>query len=182
MTLSTMGWDLKLLVRSYLVLAVALGAGAGLLAAREPQATGTPPPVASATDLEAIERAARDYGDGWYEGDAERMERALHPELAKRVVFSRPGSGRSGLGQMGAMTLVQYTRRGGGSKAKVEKRPSKITILEVFENAACVKVDGPEWVDFLHVVKWNRRWVIMNVLWEPKPEHRERLNRMLAGV
>lgn len=130
----------------------------------------------------AIMQAAADYGDGWYEGDAERMERALHPELAKRVVFTRPKSGRNGLGQMGAMTLVQYTKAGGGKNAPAEKHPAVVTILDIFENAAVVKVDGPEWIDFLHMAKWNGRWVIVNVLWEPKPEHRDRLNRLLSGA
>src|SRR5262249_46471729 len=32
----------------------------------------------------AIKQTALDYIEGWYEGDAERMERAVHPELAKR--------------------------------------------------------------------------------------------------
>ena len=130
----------------------------------------------------AIVLAAADYGDGWYEGDGERMQRALHPELTKRMVFTRPKSGRSGLSQMGAMTLVQYTKAGGGTNAPVEKHPAVVTILDVFENAAVVKVDGPEWIDFLHMAKWNGRWVIVNVLWEPKPEHRDRLNRLLSGA
>lgn len=130
----------------------------------------------------AIVQAAADYGDGWYEGDGERMQRALHPELAKRMVFTRPKSGRSGLSQMGAMTLVQYTKAGGGKNAPVEKHPAVVTILDVFENAAVVKVDGPEWIDFLHMAKWNGRWMIVNVLWEPKPEHRDRLNRLLSGA
>ncbi len=36
-------------------------------------------------DKEAIKATALDYMEGWYEGDAARMERALHPELAKRM-------------------------------------------------------------------------------------------------
>ncbi|PYS59909.1 MAG: hypothetical protein DMF76_15225, partial [Acidobacteria bacterium] len=34
----------------------------------------------------AITRTALDYIEGWYAGDAARMERALHPELAKRMI------------------------------------------------------------------------------------------------
>ncbi len=131
-------------------------------------------------ESEAIRAAALDYGDGWYEGNAERMERALHPELAKRVVYRRPASGRNRLGQQSAMTLLTYTRMGGG-KNTVNKRPSKVTILDVFENAASARVEGPEWVDYLHLAKWNGRWVIVNVLWEARPEHRERLDRALSG-
>ena len=51
--------------------------------------------------------------EGWYTGDAARMERALHPELAKRI-----------------------------------------------------------WIDYMHMAKWNGRWVIVNVLWELKPAGR----------
>jgi hypothetical protein len=25
------------------------------------------------------------------------------------------------------------------------------------------------WVDYMHMAKWNGRWVIVNVLWELKP-------------
>ena len=60
----------------------------------------------SPEEAKAIKAAALDYGEGWYEGNAERMERALHPELAKRVVMTDPRSGRSRLGQQSAMTLV----------------------------------------------------------------------------
>ncbi len=33
------------------------------------------------SDREAITATALDYAEGWYEGNAERMERALHPDL-----------------------------------------------------------------------------------------------------
>jgi Putative lumazine-binding len=124
---------------------------------------------ASQTENEAIKQTALDYIEGWYEGNAERMERALHPELAKRIVRTDPKSGRSNLGQMSAMSLVQGTRRGGGKETPKEKQQKDVTILDVFENSASVKVVASEWIDYLHVAKWNGRWVIVNVLWELKP-------------
>ncbi len=127
----------------------------------------------STEDVEAITRAALDYGEGWYEADPERMARALHPELAKRMIYADSRNGQSRLSQMGAMTLVENTRAGGGKNAPVEDLHSEVTIFEVFENAAVVKVDGPQWVDYLQMAKWNGRWVIVNVLWELKPETRE---------
>ena len=48
------------------------------------QAQTQPQPSA---DADAIKQTALDYIEGWYEGNAERMERALHPELAKRIVL-----------------------------------------------------------------------------------------------
>jgi hypothetical protein len=27
-----------------------------------------------------------------------------------------------------------------------------------------------EWIDYLHLARWNGEWKIVNVLWELKPE------------
>jgi Putative lumazine-binding len=123
----------------------------------------------SASDAAAIKQTALDYIEGWYEGNAERMERAVHPELAKRIVQTN-AQGRSRLDQMSAMTLVMGTRRGGGKDTPPEKQQKDVTILDVFENAASVKVVASEWVDYLHMAKFGGRWVIVNVLWELKPQ------------
>src|ERR1044071_9284162 len=81
------------------------------------------------TSVEAeIRQTALDYIEGWYEGNPERMERALHPELAKRIVRTDAASGRSGLGQMSAMTLVQFTRGGGGKNTPKEKQQKDVTV------------------------------------------------------
>src|SRR5918993_5374306 len=85
----------------------------------------------SAADQAAIKQTALDYVEGWYEGNAERMERAVHPELAKRIVRTGP-EGRSRLDQMGAMTLVQFTRGGGGKSTPKDKEEKDVTILDVF--------------------------------------------------
>jgi homoserine acetyltransferase len=122
----------------------------------------------SEADRTAIKQTALDYIEGWYTGDAERMERALHPELAKRIVVSNP-QGRSRLDQMSAMSLVQGTRRGGGKQTPADKQQKDVTILDVFENAASAKVVASDWIDYLHLARWNGRWVIVNVLWELKP-------------
>jgi len=120
-------------------------------------------------DAAAIKQTALDYIEGWYEGNAERMEKALHPELAKRIVRTNPQNNRSSLGQMSAMSLVQGTRSGGGKDTPKEKQQKDVTILDVFENAASVKVVASDWIDYLHMAKFNGRWVIVNVLWELKP-------------
>jgi len=122
----------------------------------------------STTDSAAIKQAALDYIEGWYEGNAERMERALHPELAKRIVRSNQ-QGNSRLDQMSAMTLVQGTKRGGGKNTPKEKQLKEVTVLDVFENAASVKIVASDWIDYLHMAKFNGQWVIVNVLWELKP-------------
>ena len=122
----------------------------------------------SPADATAIKQTALDYIEGWYEGNTERMERALHPELAKRIVRTNQ-EGNSRLDQMSAMSLVLGTRRGGGKQTPKEKQQKDVTILDVFENAASVKVVASDWIDYLHMAKFNGKWVIVNVLWELKP-------------
>ena len=128
----------------------------------------------SEADREGITNAALDYGQGWYAGNAERMERALHPDLAKRALMPNPRSGRGEIDHIGAMGLVQATRRGGGKKTPGEVRKTKVTILDIFGRAATVKLEMHDWVDYMHLSKVGDRWVIVNVLWEFTPEAKKK--------
>ena len=74
------------------------------------------------SDEEAIVQTALDYIEGWYTGDAERMEQSLHPDLAKRVVRTDPEKNYSRVDHMSAMTLVKVTRKGYGKNTPVEKQ------------------------------------------------------------
>jgi hypothetical protein len=125
--------------------------------------------TSAVSDDAAIKQTAMDYIEGWYDGDAVRMERALHPELAKRMV-SPDSRGRSRLNQMSAMTLVQSTRAGGGKATLKQQQQKDITILDQFNNAAVVKIVASGWVDYLEEVKVDGQWKIINVLWELKPD------------
>jgi len=174
----TVEGEFKMKVQSRRLLLIALSLVAVFAATFEARAqqssqqAAAKPSGASEADLAAIKQTALDYIEGWYEGAAERMERALHPELAKRIVITDPKSGRSRLDQMGAMTLTLGTRSRASNPTPKEKRQSDVTVLDVFENAASVKVVATDWVDYLHVAKFNGRWVIVNVLWELKPQQK----------
>lgn len=123
----------------------------------------------SSEDEAAIAATALDYLEGWYAGDAERMEGALHPDLAKRIVRVDPEGKWDRVDSMSAMTLVQYTRKGYGTKVPEDERQADITVLDVFGNAAVVKAVARDWVDYLQIGKVNGEWKIINVLWEMKP-------------
>lgn len=120
----------------------------------------------TAADSAAIRATALDYIEGWYAGDAARMERALHPQLAKRIV--RQNEGAFMLGDMTAEQLVGYTRAGGGKRTPPAEQQKDVTILDIFRNAAVVKIVARDWVDYLQIAKWEDDWKIVNVLWEVK--------------
>ena len=126
-------------------------------------------------DRDVIKRTALNYAEGWYEGNAEKMESALHPDLAKRIVRTNE-KGQSGLGQMSAMSLVQGTRAGSGKQTPAAEQQKDVTILDITGGAATVKLEMRDWVDYMHIGKFNGKWVIINVLWEMKPRKDEKKN------
>jgi hypothetical protein len=128
---------------------------------------GAPLSAQTAVDSSAIRTAALDYIEGWYEADAERMERAVHPDLVKRIVF-RFSDGDE-ISETDAKTLIKGTAEGGGSRTPEGERRTDVRILDVFEGAASVRVDATGWIDYMHLAKVDGRWVIMNVLWESRP-------------
>src|SRR5262245_65042209 len=89
----------------------------------------------TAADREAIKQTALDYIEGYYEGNAERMQRSLHPDLAKRIVRTDPSTGKSKLDHMTAARLVQVTQSRQGKPTPPEKQQKDVTILDVYENA-----------------------------------------------
>lgn len=122
----------------------------------------------SAADSAAIRATALDYVEGWYTGDTTRMARAVHPDLVKRIVQTGP-DGRSRIDQMDAARLVANTGRGGGKGTPPERQQKDVVILDLFQNAASVRATMSNWIDYMHMARFNGRWVIINVLWEMKP-------------
>jgi hypothetical protein len=124
----------------------------------------------TAADTTAIRATALNYVEGWYEGNAERMARALHPELVKRIVVRDTTTGRTMVQGMGTSVLVNSTRHGYGKETPRERQQKDVSVLDVFGNAASVKAVMADWIDYMHMAKVDGRWVIVNVLWERKPD------------
>ena len=109
-------------------------------------------------DEDAIRQTALDYGEGWYEADADRMKRALHPDVAKRIVI------KDKLRQMNASDLIKATESGGGKQTPARKIGIEFEIMAIFENVACVRLmmtNGR--LDLIHMYKTDGQWKIINV-------------------
>jgi len=126
-------------------------------------------------DREGVKRAALDYAESFYEGNGEKMEAALSPDLAKRIANTN-AQGRSSLGNMSAMTLVQIIRTGSGKSTPKDEQIKNVTILDMMTNSATVKLEMRDWVDYMHIAKLNGKWLIVNVLWENKPKKDDKKN------
>ena len=120
----------------------------------------------AAGDSAAIRATSLDYIEGWYTGNAERIARALHPELVKRIHNYDSTTKRWVVDNQGASRLTLGTARGGGTRTPKEKQRTDVRILDMFRGTAVVRVDAGEWVDYLQLVREGDRWLILNVLWE----------------
>lgn len=138
-----------------------------VLAAAAAAAAASPTTLEPATRA-AIEATCFDYVDGQLEGDAERVARSLHPDLAKRRVLGETPDERLGLRRMGKEELVELTREGALKTPKAQWDRS-CTVLDVAGNTAAVRAETPWFVDFFHMGKFGDRWVIVNALWYSKP-------------
>lgn len=122
-------------------------------------------PADPTQEKEAITKAALDYIEGWFEGSAERMGRALHTRLAKRMVVPNPQGGPERFIDLTKDQMVEATGKGGGKKVPPENRAIKVTVLDVYRGIASVRVDSVAYIDYLHLAKSEGGWKIVNVLW-----------------
>lgn len=120
----------------------------------------------SPADSSAVVETALDYIEGWYEGDAARMERALHPALVKRILRGDDETGRAAVGNQGASELILATARGAGTRIPEEARRKEVRVPDVFGDAATARIRAAQWVDYLQMVRVDGEWKILNVLWE----------------
>ena len=127
------------------------------------EAWRTPPtPAMAEADRRAIEAVVRDYYEGWYTADAERMARALHPALAKRAF----GQGRDHAPELDETTageMIEATAAGAGRARAGDKLD--IRIAELGGGIASVNVFADHYVDFLHLIRTPEGWRIINALW-----------------
>ncbi len=111
-----------------------------------------------------IERTIENFIEGWYEGDAERMEASLHEDLVSKIVIPTDEGGR--LGRFTAARLIELTKRGGGNQVPEKEQRKEIKILEIYQNAATARVLAYDAMEFLHLAKWKGEWKIINILFE----------------
>jgi hypothetical protein len=128
--------------------------------------TTAPPSAASdpAADAVAVAATIADYYIGWYDGDPDRMARALHPELAKRGWLEDDSGGHT-LAPDSSGSMVEATRRAVGRRMDPVERGYEIRAVEIHRDIASACVYAVPYVDYLHLVRTADGWRIVNALW-----------------
>jgi len=115
-------------------------------------------------DSTTIKQIALDYAEGFYSGDAARMERAIHPDFNKATPRILPQSGRTTLTYTTYSGLLESTR-GKVGELEESKRNITVSILDINQDLANVKLISANFCDYLQILKIDDQWKIVNVLW-----------------
>ena len=110
----------------------------------------------------AVVNAVLDYFEGWFDGDAARMERALHPGLAKR---SLDQDGRT-LNETTAEWMIDATGRGVGKERDPGDRGIEVEVEDIHGTIANVTVHSAVYREYVQLVRTPEGWRIVNALWE----------------
>jgi len=117
----------------------------------------------------AIKKTALDYAEAYYDGDGDRMERAIHADLNKVIALRLPQTGKTVLQYSTVSQLVELSSAKAGYLAP-EKRKLNVTVLLHRDEIACVKLTSAFFNDYLQMVNFEGQWKIVNVLWSLGPD------------
>jgi Putative lumazine-binding len=107
---------------------------------------------------------ALDYFEGWFDGDVERMDRALHPGLAKRSLGQvEPNSPE--LRSVTKEQMLGWTAKGEGKREDPGDRRIDVQVIDVYGNIASVVIRSAVYREYVHLVSTDDGWKIVNAVW-----------------
>lgn len=127
-------------------------------------------------DSLAVEKACRDYVEGWAEGNTERVAKGVSPELVKRTV-SQDKDGMSFTNDMSASLLLLVTKRNKDGVRATDLEPDKpfnldVIIYDITTDFALAKTVNTKYgfFDYCQLAKIDGEWKVINVLWGWLPQ------------
>lgn len=112
-------------------------------------------------DAQLIRETVLDYFGGWFTGDTERMDRALHPDLVKRSPGDDPASS---LGITTKERMLELTAQGSG-RDDVGDGTLDVKVEDIYKDIANVTVRGGIYREYIQLVRTSDGWKIANTLW-----------------
>lgn len=115
-------------------------------------------------DSAAIRSCLLDYFDGWFDGDAQRLDRALHPGLAKHAL-GQDAVRSERLDVTTRDEMVAATQHGVGRQRDEPDRAIRIDITSVSGDIASAIVHSTVYVEYALLARTGDRWQITSTLW-----------------
>ncbi|GAB5472674.1 MAG: hypothetical protein Mars2KO_07730 [Maribacter sp.] len=114
-----------------------------------------------------IKQVALDYIESQHNVKPEQFEGAAHPRMVKRTFWTNKKTGKEYLRETFTDAMILLAETYNLDKDKFPENPKKeVIILDVFDKVASVKLIADDWIDYMHIVKLNGKWQLVNVLWQ----------------
>ena len=123
-------------------------------------------------DREAVRAAVLDYVEGIYEVNPARIERSVHPELAKRGFFVKKGEAAYSSDVMTFQQLVDVAKNFNKAGRVPKDAPKEVVIFDISDQTASAKLTAVWGIDYIHLAKYDGKWKFVNVLWQTHPPKR----------
>lgn len=119
----------------------------------------TPIHAAAPDDSSLIRATVRDYIDGYYTGDAGRMQHTLHPHYLKHMIH-----GDIPMRDFTGPQLIAGVSSAGRPDITPAERREDITVLDISGSIASAKLVAASWVDYMTLEKSEKGWKILSVV------------------
>ena len=120
-------------------------------------------------DEQGVRRAALDYLEGFYEGDASKLRRSIRPEVVKYGFWKEGAVAYEGEPLTFDEMLAYAERVKQSGRTQPATAPKEVILLDVQDQTAAVKVTAWWGTDYLQLAKYDGRWMILHVLWQSHP-------------
>lgn len=146
---------------------VALGLATSVVAGAQPPAK---PYKAPSAEIDLVRRAAMDYLEGFYEGDTAKLVRSVSPNVVKYGYFVKRGESSYSGEAMPFAEFISYAKSvKANNRQAAATAPKEVTVYDVLDQTAAVKVVAWWGSDYLHLAKEDGRWMIKHVIWQTAP-------------
>ncbi|MGB8579838.1 MAG: nuclear transport factor 2 family protein [Candidatus Sulfotelmatobacter sp.] len=114
---------------------------------------------ATTNDSSAITATVRNNIEGYYTGDAARLEHSLHPHYLKHMIH-----GDIPMREETGAQMLHEVRLQGDSDIPPPERTEQISVLDISGDIASAKLVTPHWMDYMTLSKLDGQWKILSVV------------------
>ena len=111
------------------------------------------------TDSAAIQATVTNYIEGYYTGDAARMEATLHPHYLKHLIH-----GDIPVREITGAQMIDAVRTNVPANMPASNQTEQVSVLDVAGDVASAKLVTPHWTDYMTLTKVNSNWKILSVV------------------
>jgi hypothetical protein len=115
----------------------------------------------SSDEASAVRATVTNYIQGYFAGDAQRMEQTLHPHYLKHVIH-----GDIPMREKTGADMMRDVRRDGPPDMSAASKTEQVTVLDIAGEIASAKLVTPGWTDYMTLLKVDGEWKILSVVQE----------------